>query len=187
MFTQNAFFSRRQYWMVEDTSSGLAAVLMAFDDNGGARSSACSAPYRRWSDPLLKLMQATASSDEYTMPTSAAASSTTSSIDEGGGAGGHVAHGQRTAQSAHDHHAFKAQVDDAGVLGSSRPAPQGSGTEAKVSVYCSSSTITDRLLSRCRRLQAFAPAPFPSVPPFPRAWRWPVFMAYFMNSTKPHR
>ena len=35
---------------------------------------------------------------------------------EGGGVGGQVAHGQRTAQSAHDHDALQTQVDDAGVL-----------------------------------------------------------------------
>ena len=35
---------------------------------------------------------------------------------EGGGVGGQVAHGQRTAQGAHDHDALQTQVDDAGVL-----------------------------------------------------------------------
>ena len=36
---------------------------------------------------------------------------------KGGGVGGHVAHGQRAAQRAHDHDALQAQVDDAGMLG----------------------------------------------------------------------
>ena len=59
MFTKKAFFAPA-YWMVEDTSSGLAAVLMAFTITvAPAMPSIFSAvPTMVWS--ALKLMQATA-------------------------------------------------------------------------------------------------------------------------------
>ena len=60
MFTRNAFLAPA-YWMVEDTSSGLAAVLMALTMTvaPAVPSMFRAVPTMVWS--ALKLMQATAS------------------------------------------------------------------------------------------------------------------------------
>ena len=70
-FTVNAFFGAA-YWMMEDTSSGLAAVLMALTMTvaPAVPSRFSAVPTSVWS--ALKLIQATASKQEYSIPTAAA-------------------------------------------------------------------------------------------------------------------
>ena len=77
MLTMNAVFGVA-YWMAEETSSGLAAVLMALTMTvaPAVPSRFIAVPTRVWS--ALKLMLATPSSVEYTTPNRTEPSSTSS-------------------------------------------------------------------------------------------------------------
>ena len=75
MFTRKAFFAL-MYWMVEDTLSGLSAVLMALTMTVAAAvpSMFMAVPTMVWS--ALKLIAATARSRENAVPASTLASTT---------------------------------------------------------------------------------------------------------------
>ena len=87
MLTRNACFAP-PYWMMEETSSGLEAVLIALTITVAAAvpSIFSAVPTMVWS--ALKLMQATASSAEYSIPITTAARITTRIIRNAGESAG---------------------------------------------------------------------------------------------------